>query len=544
MKHSLLWLLLLVGSVPVWATVPVVPFTVTYTCTGGYGPYSFAFPISAANTLTVTLNGVLLSSTSYTVIPVNNNYNNGGNVTLGGGFPCTTGTLVLTRVTPINQLTQFYDNMPALPVVTGNSVDKLTEIAQELNGLVGQIISGAGVAFSAITSGTNITATMTVGSGASLAPTSATVGSISANKINGTALSGLATGVLKNTTTTGVPSIAVYTDIVAMWASGSCSGFLKNDGTCSTPSGGTVTTTGSPASPELTCFSGPTSITNCNLSGDITTTNTAATTLATVNSGPGSCGDATHVCQVTTNGKGLTTAQTAVTITGIPASSVPFSGITSATNTIAAMVVGAGASLDYGSTGTIDASNALGHALPSLTTGFLNWSGSAWAFSAATALSFNGSGAGSTANINGTSPAAATDGFNVLWQTTGTTSASAYVKGYGTIKYGFSYVGAVGASATGLTQVGAASTLPANLATPTSTCVCGTNPTSTFLITLKDGASTVGTISLSSSCVATLATTGGSAQTLNVDDQLYAITPASPDATAANISCLVRASRN
>ena len=44
----------------------------------------------------------------------------------------------------------------------------------------------------------------------------------------------------------------------------------------------------------------------------------------------------------------------------VPASSVPFSGITSGTNTTAAMVVGAGATLDYTSTGTINASSLIG----------------------------------------------------------------------------------------------------------------------------------------------------------------------------------------
>ena len=44
-------------------------------------------------------------------------------------------------------------------------------------------------------------------------------------------------------------------------------------------------------------------------------------------------------------------------ISGVTASSMPFSGITSATNTIAAMVVGNGASLTYSGTGTITASD-------------------------------------------------------------------------------------------------------------------------------------------------------------------------------------------
>ena len=61
--------------------------------------------------------------------------------------------------------------------------------------------------------------------------------------INGTALSGLATGILKNTTSTGVPSIAVAADVYALW-SGSCSSstYLSGSGACSTPAGsGSVT---------------------------------------------------------------------------------------------------------------------------------------------------------------------------------------------------------------------------------------------------------------------------------------------------------------
>ena len=142
MKRLLL-LLMLCFSGMAWATVPAVPYTVTYTCTGGFGPFAFTFPITDPTALTVKLNGVLLASTSYTTIPVNNNYNNGGNVTLGGAFPCTAGQpLVLTRVTPITQTVQYYNNMPSLPIITGNGVDKLTEIAQELNGLIGQIAAG------------------------------------------------------------------------------------------------------------------------------------------------------------------------------------------------------------------------------------------------------------------------------------------------------------------------------------------------------------------------------------------------------------------
>lgn len=43
----------------------------------------------------------------------------------------------------------------------------------------------------------------------------------------------LGTGIVKNTTSTGAQSIAAGADIVSLWASGSCSGFLKSDLTCS-----------------------------------------------------------------------------------------------------------------------------------------------------------------------------------------------------------------------------------------------------------------------------------------------------------------------
>lgn len=73
-------------------------------------------------------------------------------------------------------------------------------------------------------------------------------------------------------------------------------------------SGGTVTTTGSPSSGNLTKFSGSSSITSGDLSGDITTSGTLAATLATVNSNVGPFGSSTSIPNITVNGKGLITA--------------------------------------------------------------------------------------------------------------------------------------------------------------------------------------------------------------------------------------------
>lgn len=60
--------------------------------------------------------------------------------------------------------------------------------------------------FDQITSGTNLGHGLVCGAGCVMSPTGG--GFISANELNGTLLSGLTTGLMKNTTATGVPSIA------------------------------------------------------------------------------------------------------------------------------------------------------------------------------------------------------------------------------------------------------------------------------------------------------------------------------------------------
>lgn len=97
-----------------------------------------------------------------------------------------------------------------------------------------------------------------------------------------TALGLLGTGIILNTTGTGVP--VIYAGSTPC-AGGNFVTQIDPSGvtTCAAAAGGgTVTTTGSPANGNLTKFSGATSITNGNLSGDITTTDTLVTTLVNI----------------------------------------------------------------------------------------------------------------------------------------------------------------------------------------------------------------------------------------------------------------------
>lgn len=79
---------------------------------------------------------------------------------------------------------------------------------------------------------------------------------------------------------------------------------------------GTVTTSGSPATGNLTKFTGAAAISNADLTGDVTTSGGVATTLANTAVTPGSYGDGTHVAAITVDSKGRLTAASAVAITG------------------------------------------------------------------------------------------------------------------------------------------------------------------------------------------------------------------------------------
>lgn len=117
---------------------------------------------------------------------------------------------------------------------------------------------------------------------------------VTVGKINGVALSGLATGILKNTTTTGAPSIAVAADFPTLNQNTSGSAATLTTGRTLGITGDLVWTSPS--------FNGSANV-------------TAAGTLATVNANVGSFGSTTQTATFTVNAKGLTTAAANVTIT-------------------------------------------------------------------------------------------------------------------------------------------------------------------------------------------------------------------------------------
>lgn len=144
-------------------------------------------------------------------------------------------------------------SMPALTlsILTGSTQCLQVNTSGVVSGTGSACGSGGSTAFSAITGGTNTSAAMLVGTGASLGPTG--TGSISANELNGVLLSGLATGLLKNTTGTGVPSIATAgSDYLTPTgssaglskASSSAFGVSECDGTTITCAGGVFAAVG------------------------------------------------------------------------------------------------------------------------------------------------------------------------------------------------------------------------------------------------------------------------------------------------------------
>jgi len=125
---------------------------------------------------------------------------------------------------------------------------------------------------------------------------SGTQSSTVVNKINGTSLAGLSTGILKNTTSTGVPTIAVAgTDYLA-------------------PNGSAANLTNFPTLNQNTTGTAANVTTNANLTGDVTSVGNA-TTLAASGVVSGSYGSSTAIPTFTVDSKGRLTSASTTSIT-------------------------------------------------------------------------------------------------------------------------------------------------------------------------------------------------------------------------------------
>jgi hypothetical protein len=108
---------------------------------------------------------------------------------------------------------------------------------------------------------------------------------------------------------------------------------------------------------------------------------------------------------------------------------------------------------------------------------------------------------------------------------------------------GFVFPGVPASSAYALRGADYSGVIPANFATPTASATCGTNPASSEVFTLYDGGSSIGTITLNSSCSATLATTGGTTFSVSQQDRLKLISTTT-DASGADYIVMIYMTRN
>lgn len=144
-------------------------------------------------------------------------------------------------------------------------------------------------------------------------------------RINGTSLAGLATGLLKNTTGTGVPSIAVNSDLPVMTATvggavptppNNTTTFLRGDGTFATPAGsGDMVLASTQTNSGLKTFLDGT-IGLRNIANTFTALFTNAITAARTYTWPDKSGTVAMTSDITGTNSGTNTGDQTITLTG------------------------------------------------------------------------------------------------------------------------------------------------------------------------------------------------------------------------------------